>query len=76
MNPAARIARIAFRWVSFEDAKTALQCGDDILRRLLHTRVIYGKKVGKEWRVDLDSIEEFLDSDRSKAKVALAGLRK
>jgi hypothetical protein len=76
MNPAARIARIAFRWVSFEDAKTALQCGDDVLRRMLTSGDIYGKKVGKEWRVDLDSIEGFLDSGRSKAKVALAKFRK
>jgi excisionase family DNA binding protein len=74
MNPA--VARIAARWFTFEEAKAALKVGDDVLRRLLLAGEIYGKKVGKEWRVDLESIEEFLDSGRSKAKVALARLRK
>ena len=74
MNTAA--SRIASRWITFEDAKEALQLGDDSLRRLLLAGDIYGKKIGKEWRVDLLTIEAFLESDRAAAKVALAKLRK
>jgi len=74
MNPTA--SRIASRWVTIKVVMEALQLKDEAVRRLILSGEIYGKKVGKEWRIDLESIEEFLDSGRSKAKVALARLRK
>lgn len=69
-------ARIASRWITFEDAKEALQLGDDSLRRLLLAGDIYGKKVGKEWRIDIETIEALLESDRAAARIALSKLRK
>jgi len=54
----------------------ALQLKDEAVRRLILSGAIYGKKVGKEWRVDLETVEAFLESDRSAAKVALSKFRK
>jgi excisionase family DNA binding protein len=74
MNSAA--ARICARWVTIEVVMEALQLKDEAVRRLILSGAIYGKKVGKEWRVDLETVEAFLESDRSAAKVALSKFRK
>lgn len=74
MSPAA--ARIASRWLTFEEAKVALKCGDDVLRRLLISRSIYGRKIGKEWRVDAESIVAYLNAPRDRARVAFEKFRK
>jgi excisionase family DNA binding protein len=74
VTPAA--AAIASRWITFEDAMEALQIKDDALRRLLKAGHVYGKKIGKEWRIDLQSIEAYLESDRTRLKLAMGKFRK
>jgi hypothetical protein len=73
---AARVASIAARWITIEKAGEALQMKPEAVRRLILAGDIYGKKVGKEWRIDINTIEELLESDRAAAKVALHKLRK
>ncbi len=70
MNPA--VARIAERWLTLEEAGDALKLKDEAVIRLIRKGDIYGVKVGKEWRIDRDSIEALLESKRSAAKVLLA----
>jgi excisionase family DNA binding protein len=72
----ATAARIASRWLTFEEAKTALKMGDDKVRKLLAQGDIYGKKIGKEWRVDAESITALLNTDRDQIRVAVSRLRK
>lgn len=74
MTPA--VARIADRWLTLEEAGAALKLKDEAVRRLILSGSIYGKKIGKEWRVDLHTIEAYLESDRAVLKVALAKFRK
>jgi hypothetical protein len=68
--------RIASRWLTFEETKAALKMGDDKVRNLLARGEIYGKKIGKEWRVDADSINALMNSDRDQIRVAVRRLRK
>ncbi|MBE0568942.1 MAG: helix-turn-helix domain-containing protein [Deltaproteobacteria bacterium] len=74
MTPA--VSRIADRWLTLEEAGAALKLKDEAVIRLIRKGDIYGVKVGKEWRVDLLSIESLLESKRSAARVALAKLKK
>lgn len=77
MTPAAeRIAAIAARWITIEEAGKALTMKPEAVRRLILSGEIYGVKVGKEWRVDINTIDTLLESKRSAAKVALSNLKK
>ena len=76
ITAAARIASIAARWITIEKAGEALQMKPEAVRRLILSGDIYGKKVGKEWRIDIETIEALLESGRAAAKVALSKLRK
>lgn len=75
-SAAARVASIAARWITIEKAGEALSMKSETVRRLILSGEIYGVKIGKEWRVDLESIEALLESRRAAAKVALSKLRK
>jgi excisionase family DNA binding protein len=75
-SAAARIASIAARWITIEKAGEALQMKPETVRRLILAGDIYGKKVGKEWRIDIETIEALLESDRAAARIALSKLRK
>lgn len=72
----ATAANIASRWLTFEEAKAALKMKDDTVRKLLARGDIYGKKIGKEWRIDAESITALLDADRRQIRVAVRRLRK
>lgn len=75
-SAAARIASIAARWITIEKAGEALQMKPETVRRLILSGDIYGVKIGKEWRVDLETIEARLESKRAAAKVAFSNLKK
>jgi excisionase family DNA binding protein len=75
-SAAARIASIAARWITIEKAGEALQMKDEAVRRLILAGDIYGVKVGKEWRIDIETIETLLESKRAAAKVAFSNLKK
>lgn len=77
MTPAAeRVAAIAARWITIEKAGEALTMKPEAVRRLILAGDIYGVKVGKEWRVDLETIERLLESKRAAGKVAFSHLKK
>ena len=75
-SAAARIASIAARWITIEKAGEALQMKPEAVRRLILAGDIYGVKVGKEWRIDIETVEALLESKRAAAKVALSKFRK
>ena len=72
----ARIASIAARWITIDKAGEALQMKPEAVRRLILAGDIYGVKVGKEWRIDINTIEALLESKRAAAKVAFSNLKK
>jgi excisionase family DNA binding protein len=73
---AARVASIAARWITIEEAGKALTMKPEAVRRLILAGDIYGVKVGKEWRIDINTIEALLESKRAAAKVAFSNLKK
>jgi excisionase family DNA binding protein len=68
--------QIASKWFTIEEAGIALKLKTDAVRRLILSGDIYGVKIGKEWRVELASIEALFERRRAAAKVALSKLRK
>jgi len=58
-------------WLRFEDAMKYSSMTKHQLRPLLQDRRVYGKKVGKIWLVNRESLDDYLNSDRTKARLVV-----
>lgn len=65
----AESAPIVPAWLRFGDALSYASLSKHQLRPLLHSGDVYGKKVGRVWIVSRDSLDAFLNSDRTKARL-------
>lgn len=53
------------RWRSFEDVRRELNVSPKTLRRALIAGEIRGFKVGQQWRIPADALEQALRGERS-----------
>lgn len=48
------------RILTLQEAAAHLSISTHLLRRLIYEKKIFAKKVGREWRVHKDNLEEFV----------------
>ncbi len=49
-------------WVPFAEVQTALRCSRSTVSRLIASRILIARKLGKEKWIKRDSIRQYLDS--------------
>jgi excisionase family DNA binding protein len=55
--------------LTFEEAKALLRVNKNLLRKLLKTKQIPARKVGREWRIPRESIQKFMDAPHEKTRL-------
>lgn len=48
------------RILTLQEAAAHLSISTHLLRRLIYEKKIFAKKVGREWRIHKDNLEEFV----------------